>query len=114
MFGDGFYHNLTSPSGAPSSPRILAPLTPEISVLYTIPRRYLTEPIISTLVIDGEEAKLLNDVVQVYARDAIFYRSEEPVITDAYSQRRHLMCMSPGDPIEQIIADLAGIPAGPC
>jgi hypothetical protein len=74
----------------------------------------LTEPIISTLVIDGEEAKLLNDVVQVYARDAIFYRSEEPVITDAYSQRRHLMCMSPGDPIEQIIADLAGIPAGPC
>jgi len=112
VFGDGFYHNLTSPSGAPAMPRILAPLTPEISVLYAIPFRYFTEPQLSTLVISADEAALLNNVVQVYARDFLFYRAEEPNITDAYRQRSHLVCRSPGDPVEQIIADLAGITRG--
>lgn len=46
VFGDGFYHNLTSGSMAPSSPRILAPLTPRLAVLYAIPRRYTVDCII--------------------------------------------------------------------
>ena len=60
IFGDGFYHNLTSPSAVPTSPQILAPLTPEISVIYAIPMRYSTEPQLSTLVIDADEAVMLN------------------------------------------------------
>lgn len=109
IFGDGFYHNLTSPSGAPPMPRILVPLTPEISVLYAIPAQYSAEPQLSTLVVDAAEAAMLNDVVQVYAREALFYRAEKPTITESYRKRQHLVCIPPGDPIEHIIADVAGI-----
>ncbi len=110
IFGDGFYHNLVSPSAVPTSPQILAPLTPEISVIYTIPMRYSTEPQLSTLVIDADETVMLNDTVQVYARKALFYRSEKPSITDAYRQERHLIYSRPGNPVEQIIHTLPGVP----
>jgi hypothetical protein len=78
IFGDGFYHNLNSPSMAPHSARILAPLTPRLSVLYALPTQYRPEPRLSTLVIGADEAAALNDVVQVYARERLFYRADRP------------------------------------
>src|SRR3546814_14908810 len=76
IFGDGFYHNLTSPSRPQNSPEILAPLTPRLAVLYARPMQYTTEPRLSTLVIGVDETETLNHVVQIYARVNIFYRSE--------------------------------------
>jgi hypothetical protein len=50
IFGDGFFHNFTSMM-RPLVPKILAPLTPRIAVLYACPTSYLTNPRISTLVV---------------------------------------------------------------
>ncbi len=38
IYGDGFFYNLDS-----ISPKIVAPITPEITVLYTRPFRYITK-----------------------------------------------------------------------
>jgi hypothetical protein len=109
IFGDGFFHNLLSPNSAPSQPQILAPLTPEISVLYARPFQYRTAPQLSTLVITADEAVLLNNAVQVYARKVLFYRSEPPRIIDDYRQGSHKRYNQSDHPIDQIIHDLSGM-----
>lgn len=51
IFGDGFFHNLRSPAEQVYNIRILAPLTPRISVLFAVPMQYLLQPRLSTLVV---------------------------------------------------------------
>ena len=109
VFGDGFFHNLTSPSGPPHSPRILAPLTPRLAVLYAHPMQYMVEPRLSTLVIGADEVDALNHVVQIYARDKLFYRSERPVLTDEYRAGKHLRLADSDHFIEAMIHDMPGV-----
>lgn len=78
IFGDGFFHNLTSAAAPPIHPEMMVPLTPNISVLFVQPLQYSIEPRLSTLVVRTEEAEILNHTVQVYAKEMIFYRSERP------------------------------------
>lgn len=110
VFGDGFFHNLVSPSNPPYSPRILAPLTPRLAVLYAIPMRYTVEPRLSTLVIGAGEADAFNHVVQIYARDKIYYRSEKPVLTDEYHTGKHLHLSGSDHFIEELIHSMPGVP----
>ena len=110
VFGDGFYHNLTSPSGEPLSPNILAPLTPRLAVLYARPIQYTVQPRLSTLVIGADEAEALNRVVQLYARDKLFYRTDKPELTDEYRAAKHLKFSSLGHFVEEMIHSMPGVP----
>lgn len=110
VFGDGFFHNLNSLCGPPHSPRILAPLTPRLAVLYASPMRYMVEPRLSTLVIGAGEADALNHVVQIYACDKLYYRSEKPVLADEYRAGKHLRFSGPGHLIEEMIHSMPGVP----
>jgi hypothetical protein len=110
IFGDGFFHNITSPAGSPMSPKILAPLTPRMSVLFTIPLRYTTEPKLSTLAITAAEADALNRTVQIYAKDMLFFRSEAPEITEEFRRGMHLCYADPGNPIDTLIHGVPGVP----
>lgn len=106
VFGDGFYHNLGSPSNAPHNPRILVPLTPRLAVLYAIPMQYTTIPRLSTLVIDTDEAEELNKVVQIYAKEAIFFRSEKPTLLPDFQAGEHRRYDSSRNIVELIIHDI--------
>ena len=110
IFGDGFFHNITSPSAPPMASRILAPLTPEISVLHAIPSRYRPEPRVVTLELKDDEVHILNDTVLVYSRNEVFFRSQKPAITDDFAMARHLRYSEPDHPIEQLIHKLPGVP----
>ena len=109
IFGDGFFHNITSPAGAPYSPKILVPLTPNISVLFARPSIYTTKPRLSTLVITPDEAERLNQTVQIYAKEMLFYRSEKPTIIDEFRQNQHLQYGEP-NPIDVLIHSIPGVP----
>lgn len=108
IFGDGFHHNLPTVGMAP--PRILAPLTPRLAVLYAILNRYTVEPRLSTLVIDAEEADALNQVVQVYYREAIYYRTDKPQLIEEFRAAKHLRYTSSRNIVETIVHDTPGIP----
>jgi hypothetical protein len=110
IFGDGFFHNLTSPSGPPHSPKILVPLTPRLAVLYACPMQYRAEPRLSTLVIGPDETEALNCVVQVYARDKLFYRSDKPALTDDYRAGKHLQFSNSGHIVDEMIHGMPGVP----
>ncbi|WP_204113641.1 hypothetical protein [Shimia biformata] len=109
IYGDGFYHNLTSPANPPNLPRILVPITPEIAVLYAIPLQYSPQKRLSTLVIDQAETKSLNDVLQIYARQALFYRSEKPTVINEFNGGEHLRFANSNNLVEEIVCDAPGV-----
>lgn len=110
IFGDGFFHNIRAPAHNPWNTKILAPVTPRISVLFANPTQYTVDPRLLTLVLNAREADLMNETVQRYARSAIFYRSEPPVIIDEYRQGQHLNYSHPDNPIDNFICSIPGIP----
>lgn len=110
IFGDGFYHNLGTPSNTPASPRIFVPLTPRMAVLYAIPMQYTREPRISTLVVDADEAEQLNNVIQVYAKNALFFRSEKPSLLPDFLAEEHRCYSSSRNIVESMIHEMPGVP----
>lgn len=110
IFGDGFFHNLTVQGEHWHHPKLFVPLTPWTSVLFTRPMSYMTLPKLVTLVASAEEAVALNYAVQVYSRNAIFYRSEKPVVDEAYTQGRHLVFADHRNTIDELIYEIPGVP----
>lgn len=111
IFGDGFFHNIRSPVQPYqiNSYKMLVPLTPEISVLYAQPRQYKTEPRFFTLVVAPIEVDALNDVVQIYSRNSIFYRSEKPTLLSHYEEGVHKSYSDVNNPVDKIITAIPGV-----
>jgi hypothetical protein len=90
IFGGGFFHNLTAVVNPPQQPVIIAPITPNVTVVIMRPMSYMTEPRLSTLVLNEAEVELCNHGVQVYSRNALFFRRDQPDIDDAFARGQHL------------------------
>ena len=110
IFGDGFFTNVRSPGQNLMGPKILAPVTPNMAVLIARPMRYTDQPKLTTLVATTHDADALNQAVQVYAKDAVFYRSEAPVLDEAFRSGKHLQYSAPGNPMDEFIHTLPGVP----
>ena len=110
IFGDGFFHNLRNVHNTPLSPKLFVPITPHICVLVCRPLRYLVEPQLTTLVLDDHEVDICNKTVQVYAKNAIFFRSQQPEICEEFRRGEHLEYAHPGNPIDSLIHSIPGVP----
>ncbi|HET9132600.1 MAG TPA: hypothetical protein VFO86_16725, partial [Terriglobia bacterium] len=110
IFGDGFFHNVRSPVHSVFDLKVLAPITPNLAVALTRPIQYRVEPKLVTTVVTKAQADILNHAVQVYARDALFYRSDPPVIDDAFRQGRHSEYSHPDNPIDSLLRQIPGVP----
>lgn len=84
--GDGFLHNFpASVDGINSGKKLVLPILPTATIVYMLPSGgYPSEPKLVTLRVHGEETTRLNHFVQVYARDLLFYRSQQPIPSDAF------------------------------
>lgn len=71
----------------------------------------MINPKLTTLVLDDHEVDICNNTVQVYSKNAIFFRSQQPVLTEAFRQCQHLMYLDPGNPIDTLIHSIPGIPS---
>lgn len=110
VFGDGFYHTLTTVQySALSTAKILAPITPRISVFYVRPTACMVEPRLCTLVITETEADFFNNTIQIYAARAIYYRNDRPPLIEAFRQARHLVYASSDNPIAALADGIPGV-----
>jgi hypothetical protein len=109
IFGDGFFHNVRSPMNGMFLPQIFAPLTPRLAVLIVRTTSYRVEPRLTTLTIGADETEAFNEAVQVYAKDAIFYRSDPPKVIEAFRAGEHLV-YSGTNVMEKLIHSVPGIP----
>lgn len=110
IFGDGFFNNLVPPVDHLLNPKLFVPLTPRMAVLFARPLNYGVKPRVVTLVVSETEAEELNRAVQVYAKEAIFYRSDRPVVTEEFTQASHLIYTDHRNPIDQLIHQIPGVP----
>lgn len=111
VFGDGFFHNVGNAQMAPHSPKLFVPITPQICILVCRPSRYMVEPRLSTLVLDDHEVDICNHVVQIYSKNAIYFRSRQPVLHEDFRRAAHLRYAHPGNPIDSLIHSIPGVPA---
>jgi hypothetical protein len=110
IFGDGFFHNLTTQGEHWYNPQILVPLTPWMSVLFAKPITFGSEPRLMTVVTSADETSILNDVIQVYSRNMIFYRSEKPMIREEFMSGKHMIFRDHVNPVSELIHKIPGIP----
>ncbi len=88
--GDGFFHNFSaSQDGLNSGRKLLIPILPTIAVVYLRPMSHPSEPRLVTLRLGYSEVKAINDITQVYASDFLFYRSQPPELTEAFTVGSH-------------------------
>jgi hypothetical protein len=111
VFGDGFFHNVTNAQMAPHSPKLFVPITPHICILVCQPSRYIVEPRLSTLMLDDHEVEICNHAVQAYSKNAIYFRSQKPVLHDDFRCATHLIYSHPGNSIDSLIHSIPGVPA---
>jgi hypothetical protein len=110
IFGDGFFNNLTVQGQHWHHPKILAPITPWLSVLFVRPISYMAEPRLVTLVASSKEADELNSAVQVYSRNALFYRAERPEVDDTYTCGKHKIFADHRNSVDGLIHYIPGTP----
>lgn len=115
LFGDGFYHNIQCARPPLHQPTILAPITPRISMLLSRPRQYMKNPRLTTLVLTDAEAESLNFAVQVYSKNAIYFRQEVPFAYEAFIAGAHHEFSDALNPVSDLIRSVPGViaPAGP-
>lgn len=111
IFGDGFFHNVTAVVNPPISPKILAPITPNMSVIITRPTSFIVQPQLSTIVLTDKEVDTCNHAVQVYSRQALYYRSQQPPVDDAFTCNEHCEYSHPDNPIDNLICGIPGVPS---
>lgn len=109
VFGDGFFHNIVNVQMAPHQPKMFVPVTPNICILVCRPSSYSVEPRLSTLVLDDREADICNHAVQIYAKNAIYFRSQQPALHDDFRRAEHLRYGDPRNPLDSLIRSIPGV-----
>lgn len=110
IFGDGFFQNLTVQGQHWHHPKILAPLTPSMSVLFVRPMGYAVDPRLVTFVANPAEVDELNYAVQVHARDMIFYRTQRPTVDEAFTCGVHKVFANDRNAVDTLIYQIPGVP----
>ena len=111
VFGDGFFHTVRNAQMAPTWPKMFVPITPRISIIVCRPSRYMVEPRLTTLVLDDHEVDICNHATQVYSKNAIYFRSQQPALHEAFRSAQHLCFEHPGNPIDSLIHSIPGVAA---
>lgn len=109
IFGDGIFNNISGCVNPPHNPRIIVPFTPMLTIVISKPTSYRAEPRISTIVLTDSEVECCNHGVQVYSKDALFFREHEPLLTEAFTCGQRLQYDSRMNPLDQIIDNLPGV-----
>lgn len=106
IFGDGFFQDVKSSI----NPKILTPITPNLSVIVTRPITFTVSPRLSTIVLTDDEVDQCNHAVQVYSCQELFFRSHQPEVVEAFTCNKHRRYTHPDNPIDTLLRSIPGIP----
>ena len=109
-YGDGLYSNLSPYSQDLRNFRAAIPITPTIAVVYTLPSQYIREPRVHTLEADHNLIEIINESVQIFSKECLFYRNISPALGDFFRIGQYMQ-YSAGDPILDFISQVPGIHA---
>jgi hypothetical protein len=88
--GDGFLHNFPASQDALNSGlKLVLPILPTATIVYMSPMQYPMDPCLVTLRLSNEEVEYLNATIQVYSSDFLFFRDEEPKLSEDFKCGEH-------------------------
>jgi hypothetical protein len=108
LYGDGIYSNISIGSDDFRNTRILAPITPNIAVLYALPVERVVEPRIFSVEADDDLHSLVNTTTQIYSKNCLFFRGDPPELSEFFRRGEHLRYENQ-DPIELLARKIPGV-----
>ena len=69
---------------------------------------YLVEPRLVSLKATDELVATINQATQVYAKDCLFFRHDQPELSEYFLRREHLQ-YAKGDPIAALVEKIPGV-----
>lgn len=107
IYGDGVYSNITATTEHLNGLKIAIPITPHIVVVWFSPIAYRSNPRLISIEVDEKTVELINNSVQVYSKEYLFYRTKKPYLIDAFKLGEHMVYSYEADPIDRLIDSLA-------
>ena len=105
IFGEGYLNNVAG-STYTHQLRAVLPLTPELAVIAFGGSGGAPPAQVCSLCVDARVVLAINELTQIYTKDAVFFRSQKPDINDHFAQNKFLWRPQHRDlMIEEIIAE---------
>jgi hypothetical protein len=83
-------HNFPTIPQATGSLKCLCPILPGVAVLFTKPMSYVNSPTVLTVRLGEDEVDLCNEIIQIYSKNYVLYRSGRPRLVDHFLRTEHL------------------------
>lgn len=106
IFGDGFYSNITATTEYPYNLKAVVPMTPHIAVVWSSPMACRSYPKLISVHVDTHTVKTVNESVQVYSREYLFFRAQLPELMDDFRACEHREYRQNTDPVAELIDSL--------
>lgn len=90
IYGDGFLHNFPTGIDRPIAARCVIPILPSVSILFSQPLSYRTQPELIAMALRPNEVRFLNDTIQIYSCERIFFRNQKPKLISDFTRREHM------------------------
>jgi len=106
IYGDGFYSNINAATEHLSGLKIVIPITPCITVVWSSPMACRSYPRLISIEADSEIVEIVNNSVQVYSKEYLFYRSQKPSLIEDFKLGEHRVYDHRTDPVGRLIDSL--------
>lgn len=103
IFGDGFYSNVNAATERLHGLRVVVPMTPQIAVVWCSPMAYRSKPRIIGVHATPETVGEINESVQVYSKEYLFYRSQDPDLIKDFKIGQHRVYGHENDPMRALV-----------
>lgn len=106
IFGDGFYSNINASTESLFGLKVLIPMTPHMAVIWSSPISYYSNPRLLSVHVSKETIGIVNNSVQVYSKEYLFFRSQMPYLSNDFKLCEHRVYDSISDPVDRLIDSL--------
>ncbi len=106
IYGDGVYSNITPVTEQLHDIKLVIPLTPDIAVVWSSPMVFQTYPRIMSIVANKEIVAMVNNSVQVYSKDYLFFREQKPDLIGDFKIGEHRVYSHQSDPVGKLVDSL--------
>jgi len=105
IYGDGFYSNTNTATEHLFGVKTVIPMTPHIAVVWSSPMAY-SYPRLISIKADKEIVEIVNNSVQVYSKEYLFFRTQKPSLIEDFKVGEHRVYDHQTDPVSALIDSL--------
>jgi len=106
IYGDGFNSNINAATEHLSGLKIVIPMTPHIAVVWSSPMAYRSHPMLISIEADKETVEIVNNSIQVYSKEYLFFRTQKPSLIEDFKLGEHRLYGHQTDPVDRLINSL--------